>query len=108
MWPIPNINVVIGYSCVLTRVVSHEYSLPSTGFNTCPPYFKVESKITRDFAAQCSMFTCRCFVMFWFSVYLNNKWYSIESKVTVKGSLKLLFLLKMNDISRKVKIINKF
>ena len=23
----------------------------STGFNTFPPYFKVESKITRDFAA---------------------------------------------------------
>ena len=24
----------------------------STRFNTCPPYFKVESKITRDFEAQ--------------------------------------------------------
>jgi len=30
----------------------------STHFNTCPPYLKVESKITRDFEAQCSMFTC--------------------------------------------------
>jgi len=29
----------------------------STRFNTCPPYFKVESKITRDFAAQSSLFT---------------------------------------------------
>ena len=28
-----------------------------TQFKTCPPYFKVESKITCDFAAQCSMFT---------------------------------------------------
>jgi len=29
----------------------------STRFNTCLPYFKVESKITRDFEAQCSLFT---------------------------------------------------
>ena len=26
-------------------------------FNTCPPYFKAESTITRDFAAQGSRFT---------------------------------------------------
>ena len=26
-------------------------------FNTCTPYFKVESKITLDFEAQCSLFT---------------------------------------------------
>jgi len=26
-------------------------------FNTCPPYFKVESSITRDFVALCSLFT---------------------------------------------------
>jgi len=26
---------------------------------TCPPYFKEESNVTRDFAAQCSMFTYR-------------------------------------------------
>jgi len=26
-------------------------------FNTCPPYLKVESKSTRDFAPQCSLLT---------------------------------------------------
>ena len=36
---------------------AREYSVLSTYFNTCLPYFKEESKITRDFAAQCSMFT---------------------------------------------------
>ena len=49
-----------------TPVVAHEDSVFSTRFNTCAPYFKVESKITRDFEAQCSLFTynyageCRC------------------------------------------------
>ena len=38
-------------------VVASENSLLLTRFNTCPLYFKVESKITRDFAAQCSLFT---------------------------------------------------
>jgi len=56
IWPIPNIDSVIGYSYV-PRVVPREYSVLSTGFNNCPLYFKVQSKITRDFAAQCSMFT---------------------------------------------------
>jgi len=29
-------------------VVSCDYSVLLAGLNTCPPYFKVESKITRD------------------------------------------------------------
>jgi len=33
------------------------YSVLSTRFNTRSPYFNVESKITRDFEAQCSLFT---------------------------------------------------
>ena len=40
-----------------TTVVTCEHYLLSTRFNTCPPYFKVESKITHDFTAQC---TLRC------------------------------------------------
>ena len=43
-------------------VFAREYSVLSTLFNTCPPYFKAESKITRDFAAQCSMFTYNCVI----------------------------------------------
>ena len=43
IWPIPTIGNVIGYSCVWTMVVAHENSMLSTRFNTCPPYFKVES-----------------------------------------------------------------
>jgi len=42
-------------------LVAREYYLLSTWFNT-PSYFKVESKITRDFAAQCSMFTYKRFL----------------------------------------------
>ena len=38
-------------------VVAREYSALSTRFNTCPPYFKGESKITRDLVAQYSMLT---------------------------------------------------
>jgi len=38
-------------------VVARDYSVLSTQFNTRLPYFKVESKITRDFEAQCSLFT---------------------------------------------------
>ena len=38
-------------------VVAREYSVFSTGFNTCLPYFKIESKITLDYEAQCSLFT---------------------------------------------------
>jgi len=38
-------------------VIVRVYSVLSTRLNTCPPYFKVESKIARDFAPQCSMFT---------------------------------------------------
>ena len=30
------------------------------GLNTCPLYFKVASKITRDFEAECSLFTYNC------------------------------------------------
>ena len=57
-WPIPTISSVIGYSCVWTTVVAREYLVLSTWFNTqCPPYFKVVSKITREFEAQCSLFT---------------------------------------------------
>ena len=59
---IPTICSVIGYSSVYTTVVAREYSVLSTQFNTCPPYFKVESKITHDFAAQCSMF-CNLFTV---------------------------------------------
>ena len=33
----------------------------SAGFNTCPPYFKVGSKITHDFVAQWSMFTYKVY-----------------------------------------------
>ena len=44
-------------------VVVHEYSVLSTQFNTCLPYFKVESKITHDFMAQCSMFTYKLYRM---------------------------------------------
>ena len=43
--------------CVYTTLFTREYSVLSTRFNTCPPYFKVESKITRDFAVQYSLFT---------------------------------------------------
>ena len=39
------------------QVVSREYSVLSTRFNTCLTYFKVASKIKRDFDAQCSLFT---------------------------------------------------
>ena len=42
--------------CVENGIVAHEYTALSTRFNTCLPYFKVESKITRDLEAQCSMF----------------------------------------------------
>ena len=38
-------------------VVAREYSVLSIWFNTCPPYFMVGSKITRDTEAKCSMFT---------------------------------------------------
>ena len=41
IWPIPNIDSVIGYYCVQTTVVACDYSVLSTGFNTCPPYSKV-------------------------------------------------------------------
>ena len=57
IWPIPTKGSVKGYSCVWTTVVARKDSVLSTRFNTCLPYFKVESKITRDFAAQCSLFT---------------------------------------------------
>ena len=40
-----------------TMVVACEYSVLSTRLNTCLFYFKVESKITRDFEVQCSLFT---------------------------------------------------
>ena len=40
----------------------------NTRFNTCSFYFKVESKITRDFAAQCSLFTYTNEVMFCFYI----------------------------------------
>ena len=43
---------VIGYSSVWTKVVSSEFAVLLRRFNACPPYFKVASKITRDFAAQ--------------------------------------------------------
>ena len=43
--------------CVDNGIVAREYSILSIRFNTCMAYFKVESKITRDFAAQCSLFT---------------------------------------------------
>ena len=36
-WPIPPIGSVIGYSCVYTSVISREFSMLSTEFNTCPP-----------------------------------------------------------------------
>jgi len=49
----PTIGSVIGHSCVKTTVVARENPVLSTQLNTCPPYFKVESKITRDFEAQC-------------------------------------------------------
>jgi len=45
-----------------------------TQFNTCPPYSKVESKITRDFAAQCSLFT--------FSSTIREACHSIQHLVT--------------------------
>jgi len=51
IWPVPTNGSVIGYSCVWTTVVAREYSVLSTQFYTCPPYFKVESKITNDFTA---------------------------------------------------------
>ena len=57
-WLIPSLDSVIWYSCVPTTVVAREHSVLSTRFNTCPPIFQVTSKITHDFAAQCSMFTC--------------------------------------------------
>ena len=44
--------------------MARENSVLSSRFNTCPPYFKVVSKLARDFAAQCSMFT--------YSVVLSN------------------------------------
>ena len=53
IWSIPNIASVIGYSCVWTKIVACVNSVLSTRFNTCPPYFKVESIMTRDFEAQC-------------------------------------------------------
>ena len=59
IWHIPIKGSVIAYSCESTAVVSHEYSVLSTGFNNCQPYFKEESKITRDLAAQCSLFTSK-------------------------------------------------
>ena len=52
----PNHRQRYRYSCLQTTVVAREYAMLSTRFNTCPPYFKVESKITRDVAAQCSLF----------------------------------------------------
>ena len=57
IWPVPSISSVIGYSCLKTTVVARGYSVISTRFNTCPPSFKVESKIAYDFEAQCSLFT---------------------------------------------------
>jgi len=33
-------------------VVARENAVLSMRFNTCPPYFKVESKFTGEFAAQ--------------------------------------------------------
>ena len=38
-------------------MIAREYVVLSIRFNTCPPYSKAESEITRDFEAQCSMFT---------------------------------------------------
>jgi len=43
--------------CVDNGIVAREYSILSIRFNTCMAYFKVESKITRDFEVQCSLFT---------------------------------------------------
>ena len=51
-WLIPTKGSKIGYSCVRTMVVVRKKNVLSTRFNTCPPYFKEESKITRDLAAQ--------------------------------------------------------
>jgi len=38
-------------------VVSCDYSVLLAGLNACPPYFKVESKLTHDFVAQCLLIT---------------------------------------------------
>jgi len=59
IWHIPTIVSVVGYSCVWTTVgsCSCDYSVLSTWFNTCLPYFKVKTKITLEFAAICSLFT---------------------------------------------------
>ena len=38
-------------------VVVREYSVFLTELNMGPPYFKLEYKLTLDFATQCSLFT---------------------------------------------------
>ena len=37
--------------------IARGYSVLLAGLSTCPPYLQVESKLTPDFAAQCSLFT---------------------------------------------------
>ena len=57
IWPVPTIGIVIGSCVCRQRWFLYQYSLLKNWFNTCPPYFQVESKTTRDFAAQCSLLT---------------------------------------------------
>ena len=53
----------------------------STRFNICPPYFKVESKITRDFAAQCSILTYKWRkAMLMYTVYVSDLYCFLSSK----------------------------
>ena len=62
-WHLAYSNNRDSYS-VLLCVVAREYSVLSIRFNTCPPFFTVESKITREFEAQCLLFT--------YTTYNNN------------------------------------
>ena len=70
----------------------------STRFNTGPPSFKIECKITRDFAAQCSMFNFKSWHQI--NTTLRNKayrtWCQLILQLTVEclgGCLKLFYLI---------------
>ena len=76
--------------CVENGIVADEYSFLSTRFTTCLPYFKVESKITRDFEAQCSLFTYKHFIHI-YTIQIILQTINIPSLLWAYQSLLLYF-----------------
>jgi len=75
------------------------------GFNTCPPYFKVESKITRDFEAQCSLFTYSAYICC--EYYVDKQYYlSVNYCVTVHITKLLPMTVKLGHCMNNDTVIH--